>query len=58
MLSSLEGVIDSLGLQILAAAASNMAVDNLVEKLVQANPKVNLVRVGHPARMLPQVILF
>lgn len=32
-----------------------MAVDNLVEKLVKADPKLNLIRVGHPARILPQV---
>jgi ATP-dependent RNA/DNA helicase IGHMBP2 len=42
-------------LQVLAAAASNMAVDNLVERLVKAKPSLKLVRVGHPARLLPQV---
>lgn len=41
-------------LQILATAASNMAVDNMVEKLLKANPKLNILRIGHPARILPQ----
>lgn len=39
----------------LAASASNIAVDNLVERLITANPKLMVVRVGHPARLLPQV---
>ncbi|XP_057547846.1 uncharacterized protein LOC130826263 isoform X3 [Amaranthus tricolor] len=42
------------GSKILACAASNIAVDNIVERL---NPhRVKLVRVGHPARLLPQVL--
>jgi hypothetical protein len=43
------------GSRVLAAAASNIAVDNLVERLAAAAPKMKLVRVGHPARLLPQV---
>ena len=42
-------------LQVLAAAASNVAVDNLVERLRAAQPKLDVVRVGHPARLLPEV---
>ncbi|XP_010558761.1 PREDICTED: DNA-binding protein SMUBP-2 isoform X2 [Tarenaya hassleriana] len=42
------------GSKILACAASNIAVDNLVERLVPH--RVKLVRVGHPARLLPQVL--
>ncbi|KAG0596165.1 hypothetical protein M758_UG230200 [Ceratodon purpureus] len=42
------------GAKILACAASNIAVDNLVERL--ACHKVKLVRMGHPARLLPQVL--
>ena len=42
-------------MQVLAAAASNVAVDNLVERLTAADPKLVVVRAGHPARLLPQV---
>eukprot|EP00878_Enallax_costatus_P011993 GHUV01012521.1.p1 GENE.GHUV01012521.1~~GHUV01012521.1.p1 ORF type:complete len:728 (+),score=288.54 GHUV01012521.1:305-2488(+) len=44
------------GSRVLAAAASNIAVDNLVERLAIAAPKMKLVRYGHPARLLPQVL--
>jgi hypothetical protein len=44
------------GNRVLAAAASNIAVDNLVERLVAAAPKLKVVRLGHPARLLPQVM--
>jgi len=42
---------------VLACAASNVAVDNLVERLARADPKLSVVRMGHPARLLPQVSL-
>ncbi|XP_058072374.1 uncharacterized protein LOC131221204 isoform X2 [Magnolia sinica] len=42
------------GSKILACAASNIAVDNIVERLFPY--KVKLVRLGHPARLLPQVL--
>ena len=42
------------GSKVLACAASNIAVDNIVERLV--NYRVKLVRLGHPARLLPQVL--
>ncbi|CAG5120566.1 unnamed protein product, partial [Candidula unifasciata] len=38
------------GLKVLATAPSNIAVDNLVERL--ANYKQKIVRIGHPARLL------
>ncbi|GLI64102.1 hypothetical protein VaNZ11_007275 [Volvox africanus] len=44
------------GSRVLATAASNIAVDNLVERLVRTYPKLKLVRLGHPARLLPQVL--
>ena len=42
------------GEQVLAAAPSNLAVDNLVERLAAAG--IDCVRLGHPARVLPSVI--
>ncbi|KAI4348722.1 hypothetical protein L6164_009409 [Bauhinia variegata] len=42
------------GSKILACAASNIAVDNIVERL--ATHRIKLVRLGHPARLLPQVL--
>ncbi|XP_071796119.1 DNA-binding protein SMUBP-2-like [Asterias amurensis] len=40
-------------LKVLACAPSNIAVDNLVERL--AASKVRIVRIGHPARLLPSI---
>ncbi|HZX94297.1 MAG TPA: AAA domain-containing protein [Myxococcales bacterium] len=42
------------GEKVLAAAPSNLAVDNLAERLVAAG--IDVVRVGHPARVLPGVV--
>ncbi|OMO89594.1 hypothetical protein CCACVL1_07750 [Corchorus capsularis] len=42
------------GSKVLACAASNIAVDNIVERL--APHRVKLVRLGHPACLLPQVL--
>ncbi len=42
------------GEQVLAAAPSNLAVDNLVERLAAAG--VECVRIGHPARVLPTLL--
>jgi len=44
----------SRGEKVLASAPSNLAVDNLVERLVAAG--IDAVRVGHPARVLPTVV--
>lgn len=43
------------GSRVMATAASNIAVDNLVERLVAASPKLRVVRMGHPARLSPSV---
>ena len=42
------------GVKVLACAPSNVAVDNLAEKLLDKGVK-NLVRLGHPARVLPRL---
>jgi ATP-dependent RNA/DNA helicase IGHMBP2 len=44
------------GERVLACAASNVAVDNLVERLRAASPKLRCVRLGHPARLAPAVV--
>lgn len=41
------------GERVLAVAASNVAVDNLVERLVACG--IPALRLGHPARVLPEV---
>jgi superfamily I DNA and/or RNA helicase len=41
------------GDRILACAPSNLGVDNLLERLVASGEKV--IRLGHPARVLPQL---
>jgi predicted DNA helicase len=42
------------GEKVLASAPSNLAVDNLVERLIAAG--IDAVRLGHPARVLPSVV--
>ena len=41
------------GERVLACAASNLAVDNLFERLLVARERV--IRIGHPARVLPEL---
>ncbi|GAN10114.1 DNA helicase protein [Mucor ambiguus] len=40
--------------RVLVCGPSNISVDNLVERLAQH--RINIVRVGHPARVLPSVV--
>eukprot|EP01027_Heterolobosea_sp_BB2_P010775 GEZU01015771.1.p1 GENE.GEZU01015771.1~~GEZU01015771.1.p1 ORF type:complete len:457 (-),score=170.22 GEZU01015771.1:61-1431(-) len=40
--------------RVLVAAPSNIAVDNVVEKL--SEHRIKMVRIGHPARLLPSVV--
>ena len=42
----------------MACAPSNIAVDNIIERLHQQNPKLKIVRIGHPARLLESVQQF
>lgn len=42
------------GLRILVCGPSNISVDNIVERL--APHKVPIIRIGHPARLLPSVV--
>jgi len=41
------------GEKVLACAPSNLAVDNLLERLVRAGERA--IRIGHPARVLPEL---
>jgi len=42
--------------KILCCAPSNIAVDNIAEKLIQCKEAIPIVRVGHPARMMESVL--
>lgn len=41
--------------KIMACAPSNVAVDNIIERLHIQDPKLKIVRIGHPARLLESV---
>ena len=41
--------------KVLACAPSNIAVDNIIERLAAAEPGLRIVRIGHPARMLESI---
>jgi len=42
--------------RVLVCGPSNISVDNIVERLAASSPSTPLVRVGHPARLLPSVL--
>lgn len=53
-----ELILQSVRLQktkVIACAPSNIAVDNIIERLHQSDPKLRIVRIGHPARLLETV---
>lgn len=53
-----EYILQTVALQkskVLACAPSNIAVDNIIERLHKLNPKLRIVRIGHPARLLESV---
>ncbi len=41
--------------KVMACAPSNIAVDNIIERLHEADPRLKIVRIGHPARLLASV---
>lgn len=43
-------------LRVLVCGPSNISVDNIVERLAAASPSTPIVRLGHPARLLPGVL--
>ncbi|CAI2381697.1 unnamed protein product [Moneuplotes crassus] len=44
-----------LNAKVLCCAPSNIAVDNIAEKLIQGEGSLKVVRIGHPARLLDSV---
>ncbi|RMY44878.1 hypothetical protein D0863_16144, partial [Hortaea werneckii] len=42
--------------RILVCGPSNISVDNIVERLSSAQKRIPMVRLGHPARLLPAVL--
>lgn len=42
--------------RILVCGPSNISVDNIVERLTATSPSTPIVRLGHPARLLPGVL--
>ena len=45
-----------LGQRVLVCGPSNISVDNIVERLSSTSPSTPIVRLGHPARLLPGVL--
>ncbi|RLN06442.1 hypothetical protein BBJ28_00011414 [Nothophytophthora sp. Chile5] len=57
--------VTKFGLKVLVCAPSNIAVDNVLDKLASTistlstlDRKLRLTRVGHPARVLPQILKY
>lgn len=42
--------------RVLVCGPSNISVDNIVERLALTSPSTPIVRLGHPARLLPSVL--
>ncbi|TMW61129.1 hypothetical protein Poli38472_013592 [Pythium oligandrum] len=45
-------------LKVLVCAPSNIAVDNVLEKMASVDRTLQLTRIGHPARLLPQILRY
>lgn len=41
--------------KVLACAPSNIAVDNIIERIGVSNPNIRVIRLGHPARLLESI---
>ncbi|KAJ0399921.1 hypothetical protein ATCC90586_000107 [Pythium insidiosum] len=57
--------VRTFGMKVLVCAPSNIAVDNVLEKMADASAsesargqRLQMTRVGHPARLLPQILPF
>uniref|UniRef100_M4BCJ9 DNA helicase n=1 Tax=Hyaloperonospora arabidopsidis (strain Emoy2) TaxID=559515 RepID=M4BCJ9_HYAAE len=54
--------VTAFNLKVLVCAPSNIAVDNVLEKLAKTcltvHKQLRLTRVGHPARMLPHIVKY
>jgi ATP-dependent RNA/DNA helicase IGHMBP2 len=53
-----EFILQTVRLQkskVMACAPSNIAVDNMIERLAVADPNLKIVRIGHPARLMDSV---
>lgn len=46
------------GNRVLIVAPSNVAVDNVAERLAASTQRLNFVRAGHPARIIPSVVKY
>eukprot|EP00188_Purpureofilum_apyrenoidigerum_P000114 Plantae.Rhodophyta-Purpureofilum_apyrenoidigerum.ctg10408.p1 GENE.Plantae.Rhodophyta-Purpureofilum_apyrenoidigerum.ctg10408~~Plantae.Rhodophyta-Purpureofilum_apyrenoidigerum.ctg10408.p1 ORF type:complete len:698 (+),score=125.79 Plantae.Rhodophyta-Purpureofilum_apyrenoidigerum.ctg10408:140-2233(+) len=46
-----------MGARVLVSAPSNVAVDNVLERLASMRPKTRLLRLGHPARLMESVLV-
>ena len=44
--------------KVMACAPSNIAVDNMIERMHLMEPNLRIVRIGHPARMLESIQQF
>lgn len=56
--AALVAALAARGERVLLTAPSNVAADNLAERLASLTPRPRFVRAGHPARVVPSVVPF